>query len=42
MKYDGDTIKQWAGDSQWRCWCADLSRFRAQGYSGYFSEGFWR
>lgn len=41
MIYNGDTIKQWAGDSQWRAWRADLARFRKHGYSGWFSEGFW-
>ena len=37
----GDTIKQWAGESQWRAWRADLARFRKHGYSGWASEGFW-
>lgn len=41
MQYDGDSVKQWAGDSQWRAWRADLARFRKHGYSGWFSEGFW-
>jgi len=41
MKYDGSTIKAWAGASQWRAWRADLARFRAHGYSGWGSEGFW-
>jgi serine O-acetyltransferase len=41
MRYDGDTIKQWAGTSQWRCWRADLARFRQAGFSGWGSEGFW-
>ena len=41
MKYDGQTVKAWAGDSQWRACCADLARFRANGYSGWGSEGFW-
>ena len=41
MIYDGDTVKQWAGDSQWRCWRADLARFHKHGYSGWGSEGFW-
>ncbi len=41
MKYDGDTVKEWAGDSQWRMLRADLARFRKHGYSGYGSEGFW-
>ncbi len=41
MKYDRDTVKDWAGDSQWRAWRADLARFKAQGASGWGSEGFW-
>jgi len=41
LKYDGDTIKTWAGDSQWRAFRADLARFRSDGYSGWGSEGFW-
>ncbi|MGB7323926.1 MAG: hypothetical protein WBD31_03580 [Rubripirellula sp.] len=41
MKYDGDTVKAWAGDSQWRAWRADLARFKKQGHSGWGSEGFW-
>jgi serine O-acetyltransferase len=41
VQYDGDTVKQWAGDSQWRAWRADLARFKKHGYSGWGSEGFW-
>ncbi|WP_428937821.1 serine O-acetyltransferase [Fontivita pretiosa] len=41
MQYDGETVKQWAGTSQWRAWRADLARFRKHGYSGWGSEGFW-
>lgn len=41
MIYDGQTVKAWAGKSQWRAWQADLARFRKQGYSGLGSEGFW-
>jgi serine O-acetyltransferase len=41
MKYDPNTVKAWAGNSQWRACCADLARFRAHGYSGWGSEGFW-
>lgn len=41
MKYDASTVKAWAGESQWRAWRADLARFRAHGYSGWGSEGFW-
>jgi serine O-acetyltransferase len=40
-KYDRNTIKYWAGDSQWRACRADLARFRQHGYSGWGSEGFW-
>jgi serine O-acetyltransferase len=39
--YDGDKVKEWAGDSQWRAWRADLARFKKNGYSGWGSEGFW-
>ncbi len=41
MKYDGNTVKTWAGDSQWRALQADFARFRQHGYSGWGSEGFW-
>jgi serine O-acetyltransferase len=41
MRYDGDTVKQWAGDSQWRAWRADLARYRMSGFSAWGSEGFW-
>jgi serine O-acetyltransferase len=41
MRYDGETVKEWAGDSEWRAWRADLARFKAHGYSGWGSEGFW-
>lgn len=41
MRYDGDTVKAWAGDSQWRALQADLARFKKSGYSGWGSEGFW-
>jgi serine O-acetyltransferase len=41
LKYDGDTIKTWAGDSQWRAFRADLAHFKKHGYSGWGSEGFW-
>lgn len=41
MKYDGNTVKAWALDSQWRALRADLARYRAHGYSGWGSEGFW-
>lgn len=34
-------MKEWAGDSQWRAWRADLARFKKHGYSGWGSEGFW-
>jgi serine O-acetyltransferase len=41
LKYDGDTIKAWVGDSQWRAFRADLAHFRKHGYSGWGSGGFW-
>ncbi len=41
MKYDRDTVKEWAGDSQWRALQADYKRFRGHGYSGWGSEGLW-
>jgi serine O-acetyltransferase len=41
MKYDGQTVKEWAGNSQWRAWRADFARYRKLGYSGWGSEGFW-
>jgi serine O-acetyltransferase len=41
VKYDRDTVKQWAGDSQWRALRADYQRFRLHGYSGWASEGLW-
>jgi len=41
MKYDRNTVKAWAGDSQWRACRADLARFRKNGYTGWGSEGFW-
>jgi serine O-acetyltransferase len=41
LKYDRNTIKAWAGDSQWRACRADLARFRQHGYTGWGSEGFW-
>ncbi len=39
--YDGNKVKEWAGNSQWRAWRADLARFKKHGYSGWGSEGFW-
>jgi serine O-acetyltransferase len=41
VKYDRETVKVWAGNSQWRAILADLARFRSHGYSGWGSEGFW-
>jgi serine O-acetyltransferase len=41
MKYDRDTVKAWARNSQWRALRADLARFHLQGLSGWGSEGFW-
>jgi serine O-acetyltransferase len=39
--YNGDTVREWVGDSHFRAWRADLARYRQQGYSGWGSEGFW-
>ncbi len=39
--YDRESVNEWAGDSQWRAFRADLARFRAHGYSGWGSEGLW-
>jgi serine O-acetyltransferase len=39
--YDRNTVKAWAGDSQWKACRADLARFRENGYSAWGSEGFW-
>jgi serine O-acetyltransferase len=41
MTYDPDTVKEWAGNSQWRALQADYRRFRLYGHSGWGSEGFW-
>jgi serine O-acetyltransferase len=41
MRYDRDTVKEWAGDSQWRACRADFARFRMRGFTGWGSEGFW-
>lgn len=39
--YNGDKVREWAGDSQFRAWKADLARYRMQGYTGWGSEGMW-
>jgi serine O-acetyltransferase len=41
LEYDRNTVKAWAGDSQWRACRADWARFRENGYSAWGSEGFW-
>jgi serine O-acetyltransferase len=41
MIYDKDTIKAWAGDSQWRALQADYARYRFEGLRPLLSEGFW-
>jgi len=41
MNYDRNTIKAWAGNSQWRAARADLARFRKHGFTGWGSEGYW-
>jgi serine O-acetyltransferase len=39
MKYDPNTVKAWAGSSQWRACQADIARWKMSGWSG--SEGSW-
>src|SRR5271156_5087387 len=39
--YDRNTVKAWAGDSQWRACRAELVRYRENGFTGWGSEGFW-
>jgi serine O-acetyltransferase len=41
MTYDPDTVKEWAGNSQWRALQADYQHIRLFGRSGWRSEGFW-
>jgi serine O-acetyltransferase len=41
VDYNRDTVKHWAGNSQFRALRAELARFRSHGYSGWGSEGFW-
>jgi serine acetyltransferase len=41
MKYDGGTVKQWAGESQWRACRAEFARCKTHGYTGWGSENFW-
>ena len=41
LRYNRNTVKAWAGDSQWRACRADWARFRKAGYSAWGSEGFW-
>jgi serine O-acetyltransferase len=41
MVYDGNKIKEWAGDSTFRAIRADFARFRSCGYNGWGTEGFW-
>jgi len=41
MKYDGNTVKQWAGSSQWRAWRADVARARSRSSKEMLSEGIW-
>jgi serine O-acetyltransferase len=38
MKYDATTVKEWAGNSQWKACQADIARFKTMGYG---SEGYW-
>ena len=40
-QYDGNTVKDWAGDSHWRAWLADAARvYQRDGGKGVMSEGF--
>lgn len=41
MIYDKDSVKAWAGTSEWRALRADYARFRMQGYPVWTTEGFW-
>jgi serine O-acetyltransferase len=41
MDYNGNKVKEWAGESTIRAIRADLARFRTSGYSGWGTEGFW-
>lgn len=41
MIYNRETVKAWAGDSQWRALRADLARFQDHGFTGWGSEGLW-
>ncbi len=41
MTYDKDTVKAWAGDSEWRALQADHARFKLQGYPVWSTEGYW-
>ena len=41
LRYNRNTVKAWAGDSQWRACRADWARFRKAGYSAWGSEAFW-
>jgi serine O-acetyltransferase len=41
LRYNRNTVKAWAGDSQWRAFRADWARFRKTGYTAWGSEGFW-
>jgi len=38
MKYDPATVKEWAGNSQWKACQADIARYKMQGYG---SEASW-
>lgn len=41
MIYDRETVKAWAGDSQWRALQADYARYRFEGLRPLRCEGFW-
>jgi serine acetyltransferase len=38
MKYDPTTVKEWAGNSQWKACQADIARYKTLGYG---SEAYW-
>ena len=41
LRYDRNTVRVWAGDSQWKACLADWARFRNNGFTAWGSEGFW-
>jgi serine O-acetyltransferase len=41
LRYDRNTVRTLAGDSQWKACQADWARFRKGGFTAWGSEGFW-